>query len=96
MLFLTIYISIVAYLVLQGDILPNIVMFLSSRTSSVWWTKREFLMCILAVLLVPISSARSLKALRITSLISLVSMYFLAGIIVAKCVEGNVRTSYFI
>jgi amino acid permease len=90
MLFLAIYVSVIAYLVLQGDILPSIMMFITSSGMNVWWTDRAVLMGMLSSLLVPISSAQSLRSLRFTSFASLISIYFLAGIIMVKCVEANV------
>jgi amino acid permease len=89
-LLLSIYVSVIAYLVLQGDILPSIMMFITSNSLGAWWSSRAFLMGILSAVLIPISSAQSLKTLRFTSLISLISIYFLAVVIVVKCVQANV------
>lgn len=92
MLFCSIYCAVIAYLVLQGDLLPNIVSFIASTNSTAIWASRSFLMGICALLLVPVASAPALKSLRATSLVSLVSIYFLACIIVYKCIRANVIT----
>jgi amino acid permease len=92
MLFLTIYVAIVAYLVLQGDLLPSIVSFAGVGANS-FGTNRTLLMSLVALLLVPVGAAPQLKSLRFTSLVSLISIYFLAGIIVYKCIHANVRNA---
>lgn len=88
---ITIYSAAVAYIVLQGDVLPPLIQFITNSKPSMIWNQRWFLMSAYAAIIIPISSASRMGALKISSLISLFSIYFLVIVVIIRCVTTNVR-----
>jgi sodium-coupled neutral amino acid transporter 7/8 len=89
-----IYVACIAYLVLQGDILPDLLHAFGPIKEG-FFSSRTFLLSALSLFVIPLASVEKITALKASSLISMISVHFLAITVLIRCIEGQIAHTDF-